>query len=146
MTSQQHPGKDHTVRPDEVVPPKGSVQARRLFGDAALLIPNIVKLVGRLLADPRVPRRSKIALGAAAAYVASPLDLIPDIIPVVGWADDLVFLMMALEGLIHRSGPAIVEEHWDGPGDLLSLVQDVMGLARNMVPKRIQSLFDRLSG
>jgi uncharacterized membrane protein YkvA (DUF1232 family) len=146
MTSQQRPEKDHSVRPDEVVPSKGSVQARRLVGDAALLIPNIVKLVGRLLADPRVPRRSKIALGAAAAYVASPLDLIPDIIPVVGWADDVVFLMMALEGLIHRSGSEIVEEHWDGPGDLLSLVEDVMGLARNMVPKRIQSLFDRLSG
>ncbi len=147
MSSNSQPSdKDQSVRPDEVVPPSGSVQARRLVGDAVLLLPNIVKLVSRLLSDPRVPRRSKIALGAAAAYVASPIDLIPDIVPVVGWADDLIFLMMALDSLIDRSGTEIVEEHWDGPGDLLSLVEDVLGLARSIVPKRIRSLFDRLSG
>lgn len=147
MTSNSHPtDKDQSIRPDEVVPPSGSVQARRLVGDAVLIVPNIVKLVGRLLSDPRVPRRSKIALGAAAAYVASPIDLIPDIVPVFGWADDLIFLMMALDSLIDRSGSDIVEEHWDGPGDLLSLVEDVLGLARTIVPKRVRSLFDRLSG
>lgn len=138
--------RDQSVRPDEVVPPRGSVQARRLIGDAVLLLPNIVKLVGRLLTDPRVPRRSKIALGAAAAYVASPIDLIPEVIPVIGWADDIVFLMMAIDSLIDRSGPEIVEEHWDGPGDLLSLVEDVMGLARSVVPRKVRALFDRLTG
>jgi uncharacterized membrane protein YkvA (DUF1232 family) len=102
--------------------------------------------VGRLLADPRVPRRSKIVLGAAAAYVASPIDLIPEVVPVIGWADDIIFLMMAIDALISRSGKEIVEEHWDGPVDLLSLIEDVLGLARSVVPKRLRSLFDRLSG
>lgn len=147
MTSHNGQRKpDQSIRPDEVVPPGGSVQARRLVADAVLMVPNIVKLIGRLLSDPRVPRRSKIALGAAAAYVASPIDVVPDFIPVLGWADDILFLMMAVDGLISRSGSAIVEEHWDGPGDLLSLVEDVMGLARTIVPKRVRSLFDRLSG
>jgi uncharacterized membrane protein YkvA (DUF1232 family) len=135
------------VRPDEVVPPGGkSVQGRKLIQDTILVVPNIVKLVGRLLADPRVPRRSKIALGAAAAYVASPIDLVPDIIPVIGWADDILFLLMAVDGLITRSGPEIVEEHWDGPVDLLTLIEDVLSLARGIVPGKIRGIFDRLNG
>lgn len=135
------------VRPDEVVPPGGNaVQGRRLIQDTILIVPNIVKLVGRLLADPRVPRRSKIALGAAAAYVASPIDLVPDIIPVVGWADDILFLLMAIDGLISRSGKEIVEEHWDGPVDLLTLIEDVLSLARGIVPNKIRGIFDRLNG
>jgi uncharacterized membrane protein YkvA (DUF1232 family) len=135
------------VRPDEVLPPDGgSLQARHLVRDAALMLPNLVKLVGRLLRDPRVPRRSKIALGLAAAYVASPVDLVPEFIPVIGWADDVVFLMLAIDGLIDRAGPEVVEEHWDGPGDLLSMIREVMGLARSVVPRRLSKALDRLSG
>ncbi|HSK06641.1 MAG TPA: YkvA family protein [Acidimicrobiia bacterium] len=135
------------IRPDDVIPPDGeSVQARQLFKDAALMLPNLVKLVGRLLKDPRVPRRSKVALGLAAAYVASPIDLVPDVIPVIGWADDVVFMMLAIDSLIERAGPEIVEEHWDGPGDLLGLIREVMGVARNIVPNRLSRALERLSG
>jgi uncharacterized membrane protein YkvA (DUF1232 family) len=126
--------------------PGKSIQPRQLIQDTVLMIPNLVKLIARLLADPRVPRRSKMALAAAAAYVASPIDLIPEVIPVIGWADDLIFIMMALDALIARSGPEIVEENWDGPNDLLGLIEDVLSLARNVVPRRLRSLFDRLSG
>jgi uncharacterized membrane protein YkvA (DUF1232 family) len=135
------------VRPDEVLPPDGkSIQGRQLVTDAVLMMPNIIKLIGRLLRDPRVPRRAKITLGLAAAYVASPIDLIPEVIPVIGWADDVLVLMFAIDSLIERAGNEIVEELWDGPGDLLSLVRDVVGLSRNLVPKRISSIIDRLSG
>lgn len=134
------------IRPDEVVPPGQSIQPRQLIQDTVLMIPNLVKLVGRLLVDPRVPRRSKMALGAAAAYVASPIDLIPEFIPVIGWADDIIFMMMALDSLIERTGPEIVQEHWDGPNDLLGLIEDVLSLARNIVPRKLRSLFDRVVG
>lgn len=135
------------IRPDEVLSPDGSqVQMRRLVTDAALLIPNILKLVGRLVIDARVPRRAKITLGMAAAYVMSPVDLIPEMIPVVGWADDILILMFAIDSLIDRAGSEIVDEHWDGPGDLLSLVREIVGLSRSVIPKRITSIIDRLSG
>lgn len=135
------------VRPDEVLPPDGqSIQGRQLVTDAVLMMPNIIKLIGRLLRDPRVPRRAKITLGLAAAYVASPIDLIPEVIPVIGWADDVLVLMFAIDSLIERAGNEIVEELWDGPGDLLSLVRDVVGLSRNLVPKRLSNIIDRLSG
>lgn len=143
MTSEE----PNRVRPDEVLPPEGrSLQARQLITDAAMMLPNIVKLVTRLLKDPRVPRRAKITLGIAAAYVMSPIDLIPEFIPVIGWADDIVLLMFAIDSLIERSGKEIVEEHWDGPGDLLGLVRDVVGVSRNVVPRRLGQIIDRLSG
>ncbi len=135
------------IRPDEVLPPDGkSIQSRELVKDAILMMPNIVKLVGRLLKDPRVPRRAKIALGLSAAYTLSPIDLIPEVIPVIGWADDVILMMFAIDSLIDRAGPEIVEEHWDGPGDLLGLVRDVVSISRNLVPKRLGQIIDRLSG
>jgi uncharacterized membrane protein YkvA (DUF1232 family) len=136
-----------SVRPDDVISPDGaSIQARRLVKDAAFMLPNLVKLVAGLLRDPRVPRRSKIALGLAAAYVASPIDLIPEFVPVIGWADDVIFMLLAIDSLIERAGPEIVEEHWDGPGDLLGLIRDVLGLARSVVPRRLTKALDRLTG
>jgi len=135
------------IRPDDVIPPGGeSIQARQLVKDAVFMLPNLVKLVGRLLKDPRVPRRSKVALGLAAAYVVSPIDLVPEFIPVLGWADDVIFVLYAIDSLIDRAGPEIVEEHWDGPGDLLGLIREVMGVARNIVPNRLTRALDRLSG
>lgn len=143
MTEEQ----PHTVRPDEVLPPEGrSIQGRQLLSDAVLMMPNIIKLVGRLLRDPRVPRRAKITLGLAAAYVVSPIDLIPEVIPVIGWADDVVIILFAIDSLIERAGREVVEEHWDGPGDLLALVRDVVAISRSMVPKRLGQIIDRISG
>ena len=143
MTSED----TNRVRPDEVLPPNGkSIQARQLITDAVFMMPNIVKLIGRLLKDPRVPRRAKITLGLAAAYVASPIDLIPEVIPVVGWADDVLIVMFAIDSLIDRAGEEVLRDHWDGPGDLLSLVRDVVGLSRNLIPKRLSNIIDRLNG
>ena len=122
------------------------MQTRRLIADAASMVPNIIKLIGRLMLDPRVPRRAKLTLGMAAAYVLSPIDLIPEVIPVIGWADDVLILMFAIDALIDRAGPEIVDQHWDGPGDLLSLVREVVGLSRSVFPKRLSSMMDRLSG
>ena len=140
-------GESSRVRPDEVLPPDGkSLQGRQLVADAVLMMPNIVRLVARLLKDPRVPRRAKIALGLAAVYVASPIDLIPEVIPVIGWADDVLIIMFAIDSLIDRAGEELVEELWDGPGDLLSLVRDVVGLSRNIIPRRLGHIMDRLSG
>jgi uncharacterized membrane protein YkvA (DUF1232 family) len=136
-----------SVRPDDVIPPEGvSLQSKRFVADAVWMLPNIMKLVGKLLLDPRVPRRSKITLGLAAAYVVSPIDLIPDVIPIIGWADDLLLVLFAIDSLIERAGQEVVDEHWDGPGDLLNLVREAIGLSRQIMPKRLTAIIDRLSG
>lgn len=135
------------MKPDEVVPPEGAgIQSRKLFSDAASMVPNLVKLVGRLLRDPRVPRRAKLSLALAGAYILSPIDVIPEMIPVLGMADDLIILMFAVDALIDRAGPELVEEHWDGPQDLLELVREVVGISRAVVPKRVSVVIDRITG
>jgi uncharacterized membrane protein YkvA (DUF1232 family) len=135
------------LKPDEVLAPEGSsIQTRKLITDAAFMLPNLVKLLGRLLLDPRVPRRAKISLGIAAAYVVSPVDLIPEVIPVIGWADDVLIVMFAIDSLIERAGPDIVDEHWDGAGDLLGLVREVVGASRAVMPRRLSAMIDRLFG
>jgi uncharacterized membrane protein YkvA (DUF1232 family) len=136
-----------SVRPDEVIPPDGNpVPLRRFAADAVLMIPNLAKLISRLLRDPRVPRRAKVSLGLAAAYVVSPIDLIPEVIPVFGILDDILIMVLALDALIDRSGPEVVREHWDGPGDVLDLITDAMAMSRTLLPKRISSVIDRMSG
>jgi uncharacterized membrane protein YkvA (DUF1232 family) len=135
------------VKPDDVLPPEGvSLQGRQLVKDAVLMLPNLVKLVARLLKDPRVPRRSKVALGLAAAYVASPIDLVPEFIPVIGWADDVIFILLAIDSLVERAGPEVVQEHWDGPGDLLALIREVLGVTRSIIPNRLARALDRIGG
>ena len=82
----------------------------------------------------------------AAAYVVSPIDLIPDVIPVIGWADDLLIVMFALDSVLERAGAEIVNEHWDGPGDLLALVRQSIAMSRNVLPPRLTQVLDRMSG
>jgi uncharacterized membrane protein YkvA (DUF1232 family) len=88
----------------------------------ARFVPDCVVLVRRLLGDPRVPVESKLLLGLLVVYLVSPIDLIPDFIPVAGQLDDAILLALALRHLVHRSGTRIVAEHWPGPVDTLNAV------------------------
>jgi hypothetical protein len=58
----------------------------------------------------------------------------------------VLILVFAIDSLIERAGPEIVEEHWSGPGDLLDVIRDVVGMGRSILPKRVASLLDRLYG
>lgn len=93
-------------------------QARALAG----FVPDCAVLFKRLLGDPRVPRRSKAALAAVALYLASPLDLVPDMIPVAGALDDAILAGIALRSVIRGAGEDVVREHWPGPGPSLALL------------------------
>ena len=136
------------VRPDEVIPPEGGagIQARQLAVDAALMLPNLIKLLSRLLKDPRVPRRSKILLGASFAYVLSPIDLLPEFIPVAGVLDDIFLVAFALNHLMERAGEEIVVEHWDGPQDILAMVRSVLSTVTDVVPVQIRRIMSKLAG
>ena len=76
----------------------------------------------RLLADPRVPVSSRLALGAALVYLVSPIDLIPDFIPVAGQIDDAVVLLLVLRHLLRAAGPRVVQDRWPGPARSLRFV------------------------
>jgi uncharacterized membrane protein YkvA (DUF1232 family) len=84
-----------------------------------LLLPQLAGLIARLTADPRVPRRVKVLLGVVAVFLASPVDLVPDFIPVLGYLDDVVLVAIVLDGLLNHVDREIVLAHW--PGDAASL-------------------------
>jgi uncharacterized membrane protein YkvA (DUF1232 family) len=78
------------------------------------LIPNLLALFRDLLRDPRVPRSAKIWLGVGVAWIASPVDLIPEFIPIAGPLDDAIVAALVLRHLIKLTPPAVVAEHWRG--------------------------------
>ena len=137
-----------SLRPDEVISPGGgsSLQIRQLVRDSALLLPNLIKLLGRLAKDERVPRRSKLVVAAALGYLVSPIDVLPDLIPVVGVMDDVLVVALALNHLISVAGEDVVLEHWDGPRDLLDLIRSVLDVASDLVPAKLRRLFRGLAG
>lgn len=93
----------------------------------ARFVPDCVVLVRRLLGDPRVPLESKVLLGVLVVYLASPIDLVPDFIPVAGQLDDALLLALIMRHLVRRSGPRVVAEHWPGPVRSLNVVLALSG-------------------
>lgn len=123
----------------EVVPsePKG---ARGFLKSVIMLIPNFLKLLMRLLKDSRVPTAEKAMLIGAIVYVISPLDLIPDVIPFIGEVDDLYLVSLVLLRMLTRTDDDVLREHWDGRGDLASVVNKIARAAQYILPKRIQRI------
>ena len=82
--------------------------------EIALLLPNLLTLFKGLTGDPRVPRGSKLLLLFGALWIASPIDLIPEFIPILGPLDDAVVAALILRHLLRSAGPDVITEHWRG--------------------------------
>ncbi len=104
-------------------------------GDARAIagfVPDCVRMVGRLVAHPSTSRGQRIALVALTAYLAMPIDLIPDFIPVVGVLDDAILVGLALRWLLRTHGEAAVRAAWPGPESSLRLVLAAAGASRDV--------------
>ena len=104
-----------------------AVGRRALARELATLVPNLTRLFAGLLRDPRVPLRAKVVLGASALYLAMPIDVIPDFVPIAGSLDDAIVAAFALRFVVRAAAPEIVAEHW--PGDPATL-RRILWLAR----------------
>jgi uncharacterized membrane protein YkvA (DUF1232 family) len=97
--------------------------ARALAG----LVPDCVVLFTRLARDRRLPRRHRAALLVLVAYLATPLDLIPDVLPVIGQLDDAILAAVVLRAVLRGAGPEVVREHWPGPEPSLRALMRAAG-------------------
>jgi uncharacterized membrane protein YkvA (DUF1232 family) len=97
--------------------------------DTMRLLPDVLRLLGRLAKDPELPRGVRVRLWLLLAYLASPLDLVPDFIPVVGYADDAVLVAWVLRSVVRRAGPAAVRRHWPGTPEGLQALERAVGLS-----------------
>jgi uncharacterized membrane protein YkvA (DUF1232 family) len=95
---------------------------------ALRLLPDVLRLVRRLAADRALPRAVRIRLWLLLAYLVSPLDLVPDFIPVIGYADDVVVVAWALRSVVRRAGREALIRHWPGEPAGLAAVSRLAGL------------------
>lgn len=131
--------KNKIVRIDTYTP-ENRREAKGFLRGTIMLIPNFLKLLGRLFKDSRVPMAEKAMVVGAIAYVISPLDLLPDVIPIIGQVDDLYLIGLVVLRLLARTDDAVLQEHWDGRGDLVSIVNKIVRAAQYILPKRMQRI------
>jgi uncharacterized membrane protein YkvA (DUF1232 family) len=117
--------------------PKEKVQLKSRMSNLMMFLPNLVRLLGRLLTDSRVPTAEKALFAAAIIYVIVPLDFIPDVFPFIGQVDDIYLVALTLLRLINRSDAAVVRENWSGGGDIVGLADSIAGIAPMLLPKRV---------
>jgi uncharacterized membrane protein YkvA (DUF1232 family) len=100
------------TRPDEL-------SARELLR----LLPDVLRLVRRLAGDRTLPRGVRVRLWLLMVYLAVPIDLVPDFLPVVGHADDAIVVALVLRSVVRRAGGAAVERHWPGTPEGLAALR-----------------------
>jgi uncharacterized membrane protein YkvA (DUF1232 family) len=102
-------------------------------------LPDLGRLLVRLVGDPVLPRAAKIAVAAALVYLASPVDLIPDFIPVVGYLDDVLVAALVVDGLLNWVDRALVVRYWPGTPASLERVAHAARLLAFWVPRRLKA-------
>ena len=91
------------------------------------------------MSDPALPRTAKIALGAAAVYLLSPIDLIPDFIPLLGYADDVLLAAILVDGILSYVDRSLVLRYWPGSPASLDRIARVARLLAGWVPRRLKA-------
>jgi len=109
-----------------VARPRGS-----LLEEAVRILPDTLRLLRRIAVDSSLPRGVRVRLWLLFAYLAFPIDLVPDFIPVIGYADDAVLVGLVLRSVVQRAGPEALRRHWPGTPDGLAVLWRVARLPGN---------------
>ena len=116
---------------------KEKLELKSRMSNFLMFLPNMLKLLGKLLGDARVPLAEKALFAAAIVYVIVPLDFIPDVFPFIGQVDDLYLVALTLLRLLNRTDENVLRQHWDGGGDIVKLADSIAGIAPMLLPKRV---------
>ncbi len=87
------------------------------------LLPDVLRLVHRLAGDGTLPRGVRVRLWLLLGYLAMPVDLVPDFVPVLGHADDAVVVALVLRSVVRHAGAAAIDRHWPGTPDGLAALR-----------------------
>ena len=101
---------------------------RAALGEGMRLLPDVIRLLRRLAADRSVPRGVRIRLGLLLGYLLMPIDLVPDFLPVIGYADDAVVVAIALRSVVRAAGTEAIAAHWPGTDTGLAVLHRLAGL------------------
>jgi len=107
------------------------------FTNYLLALPDFFMLLSRLMIDKRVTLGQKAFIGGVIGYVVFPIDIIPDFIPVIGFADDLVLVVYGLNFILNELDKEIVLENWSGKADLLQLLSSITAAAEGYLDRNV---------
>jgi uncharacterized membrane protein YkvA (DUF1232 family) len=108
-----------------IVRPRGG-----LLREALRLLPDLLRLLPRLAANRSLPRRARVGLALLLAYLAFPFDLVPDFIPVLGYADDAIILAAVLRWVVRQAGVEAIQRQWPGTDDGFAVLCRLTGLTQ----------------
>ncbi len=108
--------------------------AENTVKQALMFIPNLIKLLYRLVHDEAVSSTDKALLLGTAAYVVSPWDFLPDMVPFLGQIDDLLLIALVLKRIMDSVSREVIEKYWDGSEELLELLKKVVSFAMFFLP------------
>jgi len=100
--------------------------SRELAGPALRLLPDTFRLVAGLVGDPTIPRGPRLALVLLAGWLAMPIDLVPDFLPVIGQLDDLILAVLVLRYVGRHLGREVIHARWTGSPDSLALLERLL--------------------
>lgn len=95
-----------------VIRPKGN-----LLRESLRILPDLIRLLKNLTTDPTLPCGIRVRLGLLMGYLTLPIDLIPDFIPILGYADDAIVVVAVLRSVVRRVGIEPLRAHWPGTAD-----------------------------
>ncbi|MFN8073925.1 MAG: YkvA family protein [Kineosporiaceae bacterium] len=101
------------------------------LGEAMRLLPDLLRLLRRLASDDALPRGVRVRVWLLLAYLAMPIDLVPDVIPVLGYADDVIAVVAVLRSVVRRAGVPAVRAHWPGSDDGFAALCRLVGVSPN---------------
>jgi uncharacterized membrane protein YkvA (DUF1232 family) len=113
---------------------RGRTEARSLVARMVPVLPGFLRLLGGLLVDRRVALVDRVLVVGVLAYVLMPLDLIPDFLGILGFADDLFLLALSIRRLIAGAGEEVVRSHWTGSAETLEDVTTGLDELGSLLP------------
>ena len=96
--------------------------------EAMLILPDLLLMLGAIAQDGTLPWTVRLRLWLVLFYLAVPIDIVPDVFPVIGWADDAILVAWVVRSVVRRSGPEALARNWRGSADGLDVVKRLAGI------------------
>ncbi len=130
--------------------PKSKDPEKLQLTDFLFALPDFFILLTRLFLDKRVPGNKKVFLGSIIGYMLLPFDLIPDFIPILGYLDDLVLVVLALDQILNDIEERVLIDNWSGKSNVIELIRSLTAMIqakmKNPAIKTIKEFFNKVTG